>query len=122
LTDKTAIGSDKEKWPSGIKDLAPVCVRAAVDRLPRWESHGKNTHRRFEVGADATDARTERPGSEGPREVENAPITPVPSSGLFSRELEASSGSVVEYCEDADEVPGAASVTDWLSTDEEEWL
>jgi hypothetical protein len=85
----------------------------ALSRLPEW-----HTHRRFEVGADATDARTDRPGSDGPIEPENALALLIPS-GLLSRELGARSGSAAKYCDDA-ETPGAVSVADWLSTDEEE--
>lgn len=70
------------------------------------------THRRLEVGADATDARTDRPGSDCPRELENASALFVPSSELFSRELDARSGRVVEYCDDADDTPCAVSVAD----------
>lgn len=82
------------------------------------------THRRFEVGADATEAKTDRPGSDGPRELEKPLALVAPSSRLLSNELDARSGSAVEYCDDADEIPCAASVADWLwlSAEEEEGL
>lgn len=58
--------------------------------------HESCTHRRLEVGADATDARTDRPGSDGSREFENA-LAPFVPSELLSSELDARSGRVVEY-------------------------
>ncbi|KAL4870071.1 hypothetical protein BDV12DRAFT_195681 [Aspergillus spectabilis] len=76
------------------------------------------THRRFEVGADATEASTERPGRDGPRELANTLALSVPS-GLLSSEVEARSGRVPEYCDDADEAPCAVSVADWLAAEDE---
>lgn len=67
--------------------------------------------RRFDVGAEATDAKAERPGKDGPREMGKPPLLP----GLwFDLSRELNSGTVPEACEEADDAPAAASVVDCL--------
>lgn len=76
-----------------------------------------STYRRLDVGADATDARADSPGREGPSELDSKPLWP----GLSTL---PASGNALENCDDA---PVTASViggrdADWESIEDEEWL
>lgn len=66
----------------------------------------------MEVGADATEAKAESPGRDGPRELGKAlPLLLLLGLWVYlSREL--ASGSVPEYCDDADDAPAPVSVVD----------
>lgn len=83
--------------------------------------HGLQTYRRFDVGAEATDAKAERPGKDGPREL-GKPLLPPGLWFVLSSALK--SGTVPDACDEADDAPAAASVVDCREgvSVEEDWL
>ncbi|KAF9890718.1 hypothetical protein FE257_005584 [Aspergillus nanangensis] len=73
--------------------------------------HGiwRNTYRKLEVGADATDAKADSPVNDCPKEPGKPLLFVLPGlpEGL-SRE--PNSGNVPEYCDDAEDAATPASV------------
>ena len=69
-----------------------------------------NTYRRFDVGADATDARAESPGRDGPKELDSKPLLLGPGLWMGLSML-PTSGKAPENCDEVEDAPVAASVT-----------
>ena len=69
-----------------------------------------NTYRRFDVGADATDARADSPGRDGPKELDSKPLLLGPGLWMGLSML-PTSGKGPENCEEVEDAPVAASVT-----------
>lgn len=85
------------------------------------------TYRRLEVGADATDARADSPGSDGPSELGKLPPLLLLPGLRLDLSREPKSGIGPDVCDDADDAPTVASVCDGRSVEElsmgvEVWL
>lgn len=84
---------------------------------PHIGRQGHGTYRRLDVGAEATDARADRPGSEALNELDSKPL-------LLALSRLPVSGITLANCDDA---PGAASTPGWRdagckSIDDEGWV
>lgn len=104
-----------------------MVLTSETSRSPRHRKFSarflESTYRRFDVGADATDARADSPGSDGPSELESKPLLLGPGLSLALSTL-PTSGSAPANCDEVDGAPVTASVTggrdaDWESIEDE---